>query len=261
VKIQNLQFMEDFTMKRILTLACVALLALSLPVFATKSGGSPIIGGGTGVITTPTAYTIGAGGMDIGFYWVNPSSLAASIGFGFIDKLDLSFGFELDDDTGIDADPFLHIRGKYRFSGANRGQDTWAFGLDVALALGDKASSLSNPSSPAFTMYVVNSFFLASFQFNWGVGYTFGYDENINFMVGISKLIVQNFYIEADFSNYANRYFTQGSGAHANVSRGIGNIAARLHLFDGMLRLTLGVFDAFDSSREIGHGVALKLGF
>ncbi len=248
-------------MKRILVLASIAVLALSLPAFADKNGGSPIIGGGTGVITTPTAYTIGQGGLDVGFYFITKSTMAASVGFGFIDKLDLSFGFELDDDTGVDADPFLHIRGKYRFSGENRGQDTWAFGLDVALAMGDQASSLDNPSSPAFTMYIVNSFFLASFQFNWGVGYTFGYDDNINFMVGISKLIVPSFYIEADFSNYANRYFTTGAGAHANIGRGVGNIAARLHLFEGVLRLTLGLFDAFDASREIGLGAALKLNF
>ena len=237
------------------------MLVFSLPAFAEKNGGTPIIGGGTGVITTPTAYTIGASGLDIGFNWISKSTLAASIGFGFIDKLDLSFGFELDDDTGVDADPFLHIRGKYRFYGENRGQDTWAFGLDMALALGDQADALSNPESPAITMYVVNSFFVSSFQFNWGVGYTFGTEDNINFMVGISKLIVPSFYIEADFSNYANRYFAAGSGAHANVGRGVGNIAARLHLFEGVLRLTLGLYDAFDATREIGLGAALKLGF
>jgi len=248
-------------MKKVLTLACLASLLFALPAFAEKNGGTPIIGGGTGVLTTPTAYTIGQGGLDIGFYWVHPSTMAASIGFGFIDKLDLSFGFELDDDTGVDADPFLHIRGKYRFSGENRGQDTWAFGTDLALATGDAADGLTHPKSPAVTMYIVNSFFLSSFQFSWGLGYTFGCEEDINFLVSISKLIVPSFYIEADFSNYANRYFNQTPGLHSNVGRGVGNIAARLHLFEGVLRLSLGLFDAFDDNREIGLGAGLKLNF
>lgn len=248
-------------MKRMPILVCIAILTLSLPAFAANTGGSPIVGGGSGVITTPNAYTIGQGGLDVGMYYITKSTLAASVGFGFIDRLDLSFCFEMDGDDKIKSDPFLHIRGKYRFAGENRGQDTWAFGLDAALALGDDAKNLSHPSSPAFTVYIVNSFFLASFQFNWGVGYTFGNKDNINFMVGLSKLIVTNLYIEADFSNYPNRYFNLGSSAHADTTRGVGNIAARLHLFDGVLRLTLGLFDAFDASRELGMGAALKLDF
>ena len=229
-------------------LVIVLLIGLSVSAFAAKTGGTPIIGGGTGILTIPTASTIGSG-VDLGFYFIAPDTIAVSAGFGLIPKLDLSVGFELDDD-GSDTDPYLHLRGKYRFSGDNS-TDKWAFGLDVTLAMGDGAADTSQ-----ITIYIVNTYFLSSWQFSWGFGYTFDNDDNINFMVGLSKEIISNLYLEMDFSNYPNRYY---GGSHMNSGRGIVNIGARLHLFDGVLRLTAGLFDAFDDTREFGLGVALKL--
>lgn len=240
-------------MKKILVV--VLLLALvALPGFSAYNGGTPIVGGGTGIITVPTTSTIGQGGLDVGFYYVGPDTIALSAGFGFINNLDLSLGLELDDGT---ASPYIQIRGKYRFS--SKRSSSWAGGLDIAMATGDTVYGDDLKISP----YIVNSFYISAikFQFTWGAGFTFedGNDSSINFFVGLSKKLVKGIYLEMDFSNYATRYF-QDFDAN-NASRGIGNIAARFHLFDGLLRLSLGLFDVFDANRVFGLGAALKLNF
>jgi hypothetical protein len=236
--------------KRIMLVFGLLLLAAS--GFATVSGGSPIVGGGTGILTVPTARTIGSGGIDLGFYFIGPKTFAISAGFGLLNEFDLSVGFEVDDDNGsYGLDPFVHIRSKYRFSGSD--SNGWAFGADLGLALGDGSGDKSQ-----FSLYVVNSFYQASWQFTWGGGYTFGSRNNINFMVGVSREIVQNLYFEVDFSNFSYRYF---GGDHLSQDRGIGNAALRLLLFGGKFRLSLGLFDAFDSTRQIGLGAAVKLRF
>ena len=61
-----------------------------------------------------------------------------------------------------------------------------------------------------------------------------------------------------DFSNFGNRYFY---AKHADEGRGVGNIALRFHLFDSKLRLTAGLFDAFDDNRQLGLGATFKLTF
>lgn len=238
-------------MKRlVLAVALAAGIAGSLA--AATSGGSPIVGGGTGILTVPTARTMGSGALDLGFYFIGPKTFAVSGGFGLMEELDLSIGFEIDSDGGAaNLDPFLHIRSKYRFAGSDA--NGWAFGADFGHALGDGGGDKSH-----FTLYIANSFYQASWQFTWGAGYTFGSDDNINFMVGVSREIVQNLYIEVDYSNYSYRYFP---GGHLSENRGIGNAALRLHLLDGKLRLTLGLFDAFDANRELGLGLAFKAKF
>lgn len=242
-------------MKKIIILTAVLLMLFTTAGWAVRHGGTPIIGGGTGILTVPNAATIGKGGIDLGFHWVQKNTFAGSFGIGLIEKLDLSFGFELDDDSGVDMDPFLHFRAKYRFYGTGRTGNSWAFGVDWAHAMGEKADP-----SDRVSLYLVNSYFAGAWgvQFTWGVGYTFDQAEqkNINFLVGISKKIVPSFYIEADYSNFATRYF---NGPHMDQNRGVGNIAARLHLFEGVLRVTAGLFDAFDANRKIGLGLALKL--
>lgn len=242
-------------MKKIFLLAAGLFLAATGSGWAVVHGGTPIIGGGTGILTVPTAATIGKGGIDLGFYWVQDNTFAGSFGIGLIQKLDLSVGFELDDDSGVDQDPFIHFRAKYRFYGSGRGGNSWAFGVDWAHAVGDAADPDDRVS-----IYLVNSYFQGAWgvEFTWGVGYTFDQAEqkNVNFLVGISKKIVPSFYIEADYSNFATRYF---NGPHMDENRGVGNIAARLHLFEGKLRVTAGLYDAFDANRKIGLGLALKL--
>ncbi len=239
-------------MKKILVLFLLLTL-LAVPGFSTKTGGTPIVGGGTGVITVPSASTIGKGGLDFGFYYIGPDTIAISGGFGFVKDLDLSFGFEMDDNNP-NLDPFIQIRGKFRFSDSGSA-GAWAFGADLAMAKGDDTIQ----DDLKFSLYLVNSFYPSSWQFTWGFGYTFedGNDDSINFFVGLSKEIIKNLYIEMDFSNYPNRYYADSDSN--NSARGIGNIAARLHLFDGLLRLSLGLFDAFDSNRVFGLGVAVKL--
>ena len=60
------------------------------------------------------------------------------------------------------------------------------------------------------------------------------------------------------FLIFSNRYY---NAKHANETRGVGNVALRVHLFDGKLRLTGGLFDAFDDNRQLGLGAAFKLSF
>lgn len=234
-------------LKKIVVVMLVLLSASGLMA----SGGSSILGGGTGILTIPTANTMGKGVLDLGFYFITPETLAFSVGFGFIERLDLSFGLELDNDSW-DADPYVHIRAKYRFAGDGK-SDSWAFGADLALALGDAVSDDNEIS-----IYLVNSSYMSSLgmEFTWGIGYTFGYDDNINLMVGVSKKIIENLYLEMDFANFSNRYFWSH---HGDANRGVGNLGLRVHLFDGKLRLTAGLFDAFDASREFGLGATFKL--
>jgi hypothetical protein len=244
----DIQHLGVWYMKKLAIMAAVLLLPGGV-VFGANSGGSPIVGGGTGILTVPTARTMGTGALDLGFYFIGPKTFAVSGGFGLMNELDLSIGFELDDNNV--QDPFLHIRSKYRFAGSDA--NGWAFGADFGHALGEGGGKQSH-----FTIYLVNSFYQASWQFTWGFGYTFGSKDNINFMVGVSREVVQNLYVEVDYSNYSYRYF---DGGHLSEHRGIGNAALRLHLLDGKLRLTLGLFDAFDANREIGLGVAFKAKF
>lgn len=219
----------------------------------TARGGSPIVGGGTGILTVPNANTMGKGGMDLGFYFISSDTFAFSLGFGIIERLDLSVGFEIDGEQTTES-PYLHARAKYRFAGSGK-DDSWALGVDLALAMDDQA----NPDNH-ISFYLVNSYFAENLgmQFSWGVGYTIKRDDNFNVMIGVSKQIVKNLYIEMDFSNFGNRYFF---AKHANEGRGVGNAALRFHLFDGKLRLTGGLFDAFDGNRQLGLGTSFKLSF
>ena len=84
------------------------------------------------------------------------------------------------------------------FSGDGK-SDSWALGMDVALATGDGAKDDNR-----FSFYLVNSYWATSLgmQFSWGVGYTIDRDDNFNVMIGVSKRIVENLYIEMDFSNF-----------------------------------------------------------
>jgi len=227
----------------------VLLISVVLPGFVVSGqyGGTPIVGGGIGIITIPSATTISTG-FDFGFYYINPDTIAVSVGFAVLERFDISVGYETDDANA--NEPFLHLRGKYRFAGSNSG-DHWAFGIDYTAGLGDNASP-----GDYLSFYIVNTFFTTAWQFSWGFGYTLESDDNINFMVGVSRKIVTSLYLEADFSNFPNRYY---NSSHGNSSRGIGNVALRVHLFDSKLRLTLGLFDAFDENRELGFGAGFKL--
>ncbi|MDR2734605.1 MAG: hypothetical protein LBC99_08205 [Spirochaetota bacterium] len=239
-------------MKKHIAALGALLVLFGVPAFAAPAAGTtPTIAGGTGIITTPSAYTIPDKHIDLGFWWVNPSTLALSGGFGITERLELAAGFELDDSN---ADPFLHGRLKYRFSGANNGQDAWAIGINFDLALGDDADSLNDPGSVGFAPYIANTFFISGFQFNWGVGYTFGLDSHINFFVGISRMILKNIiFIDADLSNFSHRFNMAGAG-HA-----YGNIALRFSILDSKLNISAGLYDAFETSRQFGAGVSCRL--
>ena len=231
----------------------VVLMVLLLASGAMARGGTPIVGGGTGILTIPNANTMGKGVLDLGFYFITEETFAFSLGFGIIERLDLSIGFEMDGNQP-DESPYVHVRSKYRFAGSGK-NDSWALGVDLALALDDQAQKDDH-----LTFYLVNSYWASSLgmQFSWGVGYTIKRDDNFNVMIGVSKQIVKNLYIEMDFSNFGNRYF---NAEHADENRGVGNIALRFHLFDGKLRLTAGLFDAFDGNRQFGAGTTFKLTF
>jgi len=231
------------------TLILVMIILLTTGLIA--RGGSPIVGGGTGILTIPNANTMGTGVVDLGFYFITPKTISLSLGYGIIEQLDLSAGLELDNDQD-DEDPFVHIRAKYRFAGTGK-SDSWALGVDLSLALGDKPSEDSRIS-----FYLVNSYWATSLgmQFSWGVGYTIDNDDDFNVMIGVSKQIVKNLYLEMDFSNFSTRYFI---AKHAGDERGAGNVALRFHLLDSKLRLTAGLFDAFDGNRQFGAGASFKL--
>ena len=96
--------------KRIL----LVLLVLCLATGLMAKGGSPIVGGGTGILTIPNANTMGKGVLDLGFYYITSDTFAISVGFGLIEELDLSVGFEMDSNNDPE-EPFIHVRGKYRF--------------------------------------------------------------------------------------------------------------------------------------------------
>lgn len=233
------------------------LMIFSGAAFSYRGGGTPINGGGTGIIAIPNAKTIGKG-VDLGLYWVGPKTISVSVGFGFIDPLDLSFAYEQDEDAP-GFSPVLHLRGKYRFVGSNSAANSWAFGLDAALNLAENADPATR-----FSIYLLNTFGSTLGEFTWGFGYTFEVENEFNFMVGLSKQIVSGsgqfggLFLEMDYANFNTRYFP---GSHLNENRGVGNVALRVHLFEGMARVTIGGFDVFDANRQLGIGTSFKLRF
>jgi len=236
-----------------------ALLVLcAVPAFAAASAGTtPTITGGTGIITSPSAYTISDKHLDLGFWWVNPETLAFSAGFGIIEQLEVAVGLELDDNFGgASVAPLLHGRAKYRFYGSNNGQNAWAFGLNFDMALGDDADSAPglNPDKIALAPYFANTFVVGDFEFNWGIGYTFGMKSHINFFVGISKMIFNDIvFIDADFSNVNYRF------NFSSTNIGIGNIAVRVSLMDKRLNISAGLYNAFEEDRQFGAGISFRL--
>jgi hypothetical protein len=223
----------------------------AVPAFAAASGPgtTPALSGGTGILTTPSAYTTGKGGLDLGFWWINHGSLAPAISFGITDAIEIGGGVDLGDFGGVE--PIVSGRFKWRFSGKNGGQDAWALGLNFDMALGDNAAD-GSPDEIALAPYVANTFMVSGFQFSWGLGCTFGWRYHINCFVGISKMSLDFLYIDADFTNFSYRY-NFGTGA------AIGNIAVRFSLLKNALNLSVGLFNAFEEGREIGFGVSYKI--
>jgi hypothetical protein len=230
-----------------LAVVVVALFVAAVPAFAV-----PAVSGGTGIISTPTAYTVGNGGIELGFWWVNNGSIAPSISFGVTDQLEIGGGVDFGD---LGIDPIVSGRLKYRFSGSNNAPNAWALGFNFDLALGDDADG--TPGEIALAPYIANTFMVSGFQFNWGLGYSFGLKSHINFFAGISRQIIENLFIDADFTNFHYRYnFGAGSEFHG---LGMGNIMLRLAVMNSKLNISAGLFNAFEKGREFGFGVSYKL--